>query len=883
MPAPWVSVLEELQKRHPFLGRMRLTGKQCKDPPVPLPAIIQYTVALAAVRQKATGPGNRLAVVFPRAFDTPSWVAVGAAIAVAQREWPQHVNVNAPLDFRPGETLYLDDKPHLRVRFEEEKRSGGQRFIRVKTNGGYIDLLFERRFRLSRTSSAGPLAVAKTFQKQLNRVQESSVLERLVDASTPGSVRTVANGVILLSRIGANQLLSRSTTVSLSNGPVCETGLQDLFLWGSLSENGEVEPWGPGQAASDPLVIVTHLPDLARKYVAKCKVSPLLLLDGPDSLRAAPDIVSGLLDRNLPTLAVLEERDCTPDVRDFLDKHGFAVWRWAKEDLNQPPLTPPADVAPPDGQPFGQLLLSLRHFIGQEEKAEPVESGDDLSQAAGELFRLGRKIDADNPAIPPILGRFYGSLLGLARLLRPLEGNACEEQIDRAAAELRAFQLLPEAVFLVDQVAGHLKRVVDQFRQGVPKVVALEKVLDTMAGEGLTAGVVVLADEQEADGTRRYWQPRLARWPSLRVRFASLSGVRDGDNLDFLVACGWLKQQRMFRLLGSYAVRRTVVLTYPFERAWHDGAIRQWRRRGSGETERGLRNRLLGVPPEKGDLSFPGEGEESSDRDETSWRDVREFEFRLEDARMKNREAGRQTLPDEESVEGWYVRFTDGSHAYLTEGHRVLVVSDLPDLTATSRQSLPQKKVADLHPGDLIVFPAGADADVIRRQADLGLCRAGQEHLREEAGLWRKALKDFTRRQPEGLGGVVRALEREGCLRTLLTIRNWIHTDDTIGPQDVENDLAAIASATGDQRLAHKLEAIGEAIKTVRSAHLQASSHIQAELVRALPRLLSGGRLAPQALEIEGLGQLLIVEIEYIDSEPTSIEPGDANRLCAEG
>jgi hypothetical protein len=388
MPPPWVSILEELQKRHPFLGRMRLIGEQREDRPVPLPAIIQYTVALAAELQKAAAPGNRLAVIFPRTFDTLSWVAVGAAIAVAQREWPQHVN--GALGIRPGETLYLDDKPHLRVRFEKEVRDGGQRYIRVQTDRGYMNLVFQRRFRLSPTNSAGPLAAAKTFQKQLNRIPVSSVLEHLVDASTPGSVRTVANGVILLSRIGTNRLLARSTTVSLSNDWMlpsgraerqallsrsatasvsnregCETALQDLFLWGSLSENGEVEPWGPGQAASDPLVVVTHLPDLARKYVARRKIAPLLLLDGPDSFRGAPGILSDLLDRKLPTLAVLEERDCTPEVLGFLETHGFAVWRWAKEDLTQPPLAPPADAVLTDGQPFAQLLLSLLRFIGQ--------------------------------------------------------------------------------------------------------------------------------------------------------------------------------------------------------------------------------------------------------------------------------------------------------------------------------------------------------------------------------------------------------------------------------------------------------------------------------------------------------------------------------------
>jgi hypothetical protein len=114
-------------------------------------------------------------------------------------------------------------------------------------------------------------------------------------------------------------------------------------------------------------------------------------------------------------------------------------------------------------------------------------------------------------------------------------------------------------------------------------------------------------------------------------------------------------------------------------------------------------------------------------------------------------------------------------------------------------------------------------------------------------------------------------------------VRNWITTDDTIGPEGKEADLRAIVAATGYAELQRRLQEVVQAIEIVRSAHLQAAGYLHRELTAALPGLLSGSRRQAKSVEVEGVGRLTIVEVESIHRETVSVADREANQRRTEG
>jgi hypothetical protein len=115
-----------------------------------------------------------------------------------------------------------------------------------------------------------------------------------------------------------------------------------------------------------------------------------------------------------------------------------------------------------------------------------------------------------------------------------------------------------------------------------------------------------------------------------------------------------------------------------------------------------------------------------------------------------------------------------------------------------------------------------------------------------------------------------------------MTVRNWINTDNTIGPDGGEADLHAIAAATGDAELEHRVPEVWKAIETVRSAHWQASAYLYRELTAALPGILAGNRREARSVDVEGIGRLTIVEIESIDRAAVLVSEREANRRRTE-
>lgn len=235
-----------------------------------------------------------------------------------------------------------------------------------------------------------------------------------------------------------------------------------------------------------------------------------------------------------------------------------------------------------------------------------------------------------------------------------------------------------------------------------------------------------------------------------------------------------------------------------------------------------------------------------------------DFEQRFKSARK----GGMAALSEgEETIPAKYVSFVGDSFAYLTESHKVPIVTGLLASNKTAQHQIPLRKVNEIKAGDFVVFKDGGSKDVIHAIADLMMGEKASM-LRQLAGMWRRALLAcvFT---PERFHEQV---VRVGGTHNLVTIRNWLHDDYHIGPGK-KDDLDLIARITGSSELRESQGEIWNAIETIRSAHLSAGMRLKKVLLHKLPEYLEAIKEEGTRINIDDLVTAWVVQVENIGSE----------------
>ena len=130
----------------------------------------------------------------------------------------------------------------------------------------------------------------------------------------------------------------------------------------------------------------------------------------------------------------------------------------------------------------------------------------------------------------------------------------------------------------------------------------------------------------------------------------------------------------------------------------------------------------------------------------------------------------------------------------------------------------------------------------------------------------------------DGFEGALIELWDEGLKCTEVTIRRWLNDEYLIGPRE-EQDIEIIARVSRDQELQKQLEYVRRAIKEVRGAHQQAAHFLAQKLIAQLPFLLKQDLSRSRTIEIEDVGQALVICIEYIGEEDIEVPVTKVNRL----
>lgn len=885
----WDKIKSEINQRHEYLFRLFVHSKNISTASK-IPRILRISSALAADMAGGQTEHQRLAFLFPREFDSAVWIAVGAALGVIKSDFSGVIENLLP--FSKGQKLLLDNK--IIVEYDGNKTIQGQTFIWLKFgHQAWHSLPINHKLRLQAVDTKKPLSKPKSIS-----TPSFSALDNLLNIQSFGNRKIFYNRIILVSLMGQTRNFSRDIFVS-SSEKVEPDPLKDLFQWGSIDIEGNIEPWSSHQVEAEPVIAVaSNLSGVREYFQSEHHVNPLIILDGSSSFLNNLDSLDDVLKTGCPVVSVMEQGE-DEGIR-LLSERSFKAWVWSKNEIRSLELPNSEAHYYKKDSPFASFQRSIRNYA--KRKIELVTCDDSLIQTTAEkLNTLTRKISHEKPDINTLKGMLYGCLLPMARLVRPVEysgGTEWKEKIEkrfqRVESELSRNKLwLTEKEYLfINELSSDLRKIFSRYgllEKG--KVKVLQELILAHTGGNIA---VIIDNVEEKLIAENYWKSHLGNINS--VYFCGPNTINAEIDYKCMIICGWLRTDKMRLLYDSCLAPEIMILVYPFENTWLQSVMNKWKRNmihGLHISEKAKLLNLDSADLPEDDLNDEYE-QEPVDPDKDF--DILEFELQL---RLQRRTAFVNAVSSGEvTTEAIHLELSEDRFAFLTKSFKVAVVNDLLSGKATEADEIPRKTVTELKTGDYVIFREGAESDLIREIADRGLEKAGKKNLLKVAGIWKQALRNFEKRAGRVVSDILRKktgeyyqgdassvvayiLKEKGCNRHPQTIRNWLTNDDLIGPRS-DKDLQIIADTTGDTELKSRLQDIRLAIKEVRGAHLQASRFLARKLIKFLPGYLKNITTQTMTVEIEGIGNAVVAQVEYVAEEPATISTAKVNRLLME-
>jgi hypothetical protein len=860
-----MEIATALLQRFPLLAAASLEADDSDSVREAIPAFMG--IFLAAMQSPLRTP---VCFVLPRRGDVPRLAAVLYGLHRFAMTQPDLMKQYIDRSFEAGDFVRVHPNKHV-FRFDgfDEAFPG---FLRLLPPSGAVSGLWRipaSRFalRLERTTAKSP---AGRMNLDIHDPPPAP-LDQLLGTATFGNQALFRNEVLLLDTASGFQEFLEITALRPLSIPGDDRfpPLKSLVPCGSVTPSiatriGWLVKWDAKSPTGEPLIAVTSSAPVAANFCIDMPAfGELVVVNGLSRIKDLQSFDDIQATQRMVLFADESEEDL---IRAFQGR-GCLIWEVTAAELDTGCPTP----ATPVGM-GGQLRVWARNKEQLRLDTEVCE-GEALDAICISLqsVRRPRDREEDDP-LDGLFGRIWRVLNDAARAIGPLREEERTDrlnQLGQCRSELRRCRpwLTPETEAALTQSVSALEAVIKGPSDlGTSKRAALARIMADCARSRVTYAVVVRSENQAID-VRKQLGPG--------VKVCTPRELDEGAGVERLVCLSWLTGEVMEGIALTYSSPRITLLAYPFERRWMSQcAARIHRRAGAGRIGPSEKEALIagaGLPR----LDAPHEETRPepivADTDDDIWA----FEQRLRAARK-----GSAASPTEasETVACRYVSFVGATYAFLTEGHRVIVATDLLSKAGRARQRLPERVAADLRKGDFIVFPESGDRELVQKTADQLLGVEGPK-LRKTARLWKEALQASGLTPPQFLRHAVEL----GRPRHVMTIRNWFAETSQIGPglgdEDLSEDLELISLVTNHDPLKLNLPKVIEAVKKLRSAHLSAGIRLREVLIHRLPEVTGKVEEEGTLIDLADLGSAWIVQVDSVAPASEPRGRAEANRL----
>ncbi len=704
---------------------------------------------------------------------------------------------------------------------------------------------------------------------------ELSDLDRLVGIQSGGNTSLFRNHVLYLSaRAEAKDLAAAIELARAGGGPVHSVG-GEAIAWGHIAPDGEVQRDDDYQRDGEPLIAVTHSPDhLAEACERAAPLSKVVIANEADKL--ARDLQAyDRIARTQKLLIIAGHRSV--DAVEQLSERGCRVWRLSPAEVLQGEQA--AERHTSDGV-VGKLFRAVENWqalaLSSIDCEEPT-----LDAVAQSLETVGSHLDpaAARDETKHIVGRLFSLLCDAGDSCGEVDQEALRDARTRLDVAGRAIE--QEAVWLPREVTSALRAACGQLRlaweaapsaAGHGKRLALQRLIEDLNSRGVARILVVTRTVAAARNVGG-----LLKRNSLAVVVGAIGEVEALGEADAIILTAWPNSRRLRDLVCRYLAPSVYLVAYRFEREWFSGFRRYYSasmRRG--EIEPSMKAALTGLPSTAFAPSAP-RPDVSRDEGLPETPQV----VKIEDLLLRQRKGVALAATSRDEVRpARYAGFVGAAYAYLSEWQHLPVITALVRGTSGSRPRLDLRTVDALAVGDYVVFRAGTESNIIRTVAEQLTGAEEYARLRGRAEVWRQSLwrlgddSELKLADPPRIHGLLR---RWGLGVGLHTVRRWLYDETQIGPGD-EEALTAIAKASGDEDLLARQMEIRDAIRAVRTLHLEAGRRLSQLLLDSIQRTPPQVGRRETRIEVGG-APAWILEVEELGDGYEPRPPGQVNRL----
>ncbi len=842
------------RRRFPVLDHI-LFSNESASRNYPIPLVFGYFLAAGE-----SDPGNDCCFVLPSAQDSAFMMSILLFIS-------SHMNLsNKFVESYLENALHNGDRVRLlpdggvyfyRGRHPE---SSDKVILEVEVKGNACTVTFpvKQVLRLEPTARKTPKGKLSLYPDKYT--ESLCPMDKLLDTETFGNTSIFKNNVLLLSELSAWEAFIEETRLirnghSESSMPV----IGEYLPWARIRDDGSFEMNDRFQTYGEPAVAVSHrvenITEACRRADKDCLT---VVVDGTQKLTRNIQAYDEILERQ--KLVVITDYTRQNQVS-LMTERGCTTWY-----LN--PNERQLDIAVSDrkgidsGTQFSSAMSNFGSLSIRTEQCQDYL----LELAARHLDTASRSQRQEVPEDEEtnrLMGNLWGFLVRASDLfgeIAPDLAATFTNKLDELSRQIDCCRLwISDSLYELLQEANETLRIVyDNFNQGVGQSKA-NALLRVLAGEYQPAVIVQYKENREP---LKEW---LIGKNAASVPVHTRGSIKRDRSFSSVVVTSWRGRGKFESIIHCHAAPTVICLTYPFEEQWLD------------QYKNGLNKRVIrqnANPAQRAKIiGCLTSSLEALDSAKTDRADTRPQESTVDPEKyLMSRKKGEAVaeLDSDDACDAFYVGFVGLTYAYLLEGRELPVVNRLIQEVLHKSQTIPKRCVHELSIGDYVLFRESGDSDVIRALAQHQMGEAEYDRLRELSSKWKAPLQDLTRKKD-----LVALAELLG--RSVQTVRNWVSNDDLIGPGE-EGDIEAIAKLTSDTELSACKKDVFNAIKEVRSAHIQAGRKLTDLLLETLrDRIYEIGDEEKQ-LELP-FGKVWIVEVEQISDQPERRSRGQVNRL----
>jgi len=851
-----------------------------------LPSILTQSagVALRLVNNDKT---DKLLMWFPARKDMARWLSIITALEVIRNDYKRNFTVKT--NFVKGQKLLINGciveyigegykegiGPTITIKYRDNKKDPLGKISYIEDTSPLKEKAFFQPITTNKdVSNANRYCSA--IETLRGKIHE---LDNILDIRSCGNRCYFDHNVILVSPIGDTEDFLESHTI---NG----TKLNELFLWGKLDSEGYVSLISAHKINADPsCLIASDIYGVVNYLANNPGKTKAVIIDGSskcmDNLQALDEILNG----GIKTLVVTDLFD-TANLKDFISRD-FQVWQWNEKWIKENILS----TTPLQRSNFYSFNNSLTLFSSTEIKTE-ICKNDKIEKFMDKMIALGRSLSDENHEIDALKFELIKIVNEITRLVIVPDDIYLTILKSKLEELIKKFETHKQWINkedtdnLIDLLTSLKEYTLKPFTGVNDKVSALYQFINKFISDKTSKysrQFIIVPKSTDVDQCRLFWNKLIENIDNAKIIFISYEDYLKRTDIslnDQIIVCGWLGGDKIDHLLYSFLSGNYVFLLYHQESQWFISAQNNKKRSYEFKISADSFSDLL--KSQTSEVAFLNYDPEHSIVS-TDYNDFNIGDFEL---RFKKYQYSKYTNighDDEEKIKAKLLIFNQNKFAFISSTHKVYEITDF--LTGDSeKKEIRPTLVEDLHENDYVLFRE-TGRDIIREIADKALEKAGKNNLLELAETWKKPMKRNYADHLNDFPGLIQRLRDSGCTKHTTTIRQWLFDENVIGPHD-EFDLDIIAKALNDEELRNNIDEVKNAIREVRSAHLQASEYLKKKLLESLPKLLDNKDKLnnllngeEQILNIEGIGQAKLLKVDEVAHDWIEVSIRQVNRL----